>query len=99
MKVDCSGYRDENVIELDVGEEFIGFFVHSKENPAFKDKLIHVFESDNGNMRMMYGVTNLDRWMKQVSPGTRVRIKREDDRKVGKAKPLHMFRVWVREEK
>jgi len=90
--------KPENVVELDVDEEFIGVFVGSKPNPNFEGELIHVFETEGGNMRMMYGKTNLDRWMEQVSPGTRVRVKRLDDKKIGQPKPLHVFRVWIWED-
>jgi len=90
--------KDENIIELSIGEEFVGLFAGSKPNPSFDGELIHVFETDNGNMRMMYGKTNLDRWMKNVSPGSMVKISRLEDRKVGQPKPLHMFKVWIWEE-
>jgi len=91
--------RDESVVELDVGEEFIGVFVGSKPNPNFEGELIHVFQTDNGNMRMMYGKTNLDRWMKNVPNGVRVRVKRFDDKRIGQPKPLHVYKVWIWEEK
>lgn len=91
--------RDENIVELEVGEEFIGLFVESKPNPAFENEVIHEFRDESKNKRIMYGKKNLDRWMKQVDPGSRVRVKRFEDRKVGQPKPLHMFKVWKWEEK
>ena len=84
---------DENVISLGVGEEFVGLYVGTKDNPNFEGDLIHMFETESGNLRMMYGKTNLDRWMDAVSPGSWVKIRRLDDRKVGQPKPLHMFKA------
>lgn len=87
--------RDENTIELEVGEEFIGVYVGSKPNYAFEDEVIHIFETEMGNMRKMYGKANLDRWMKAVALGSRVKIRRLEDKRIGQPKPLHMFKVWV----
>jgi hypothetical protein len=90
--------KDENVIELEVGEEFIGIYAGVKPNPTFKNDVIHVFETENGNVRMMYGKTNLDRWLKVIDFGNRVKIKRLEDKKIGQPKPLQIFKVWVWED-
>ena len=91
--------KPEDVVELEVGGEFVGTFVGSKPNENFEGEIIHMFETSAGNMRMMYGKTNLNRWMEQVSPGSLVRIKRLEDKRVGQPKPLHMFKVWIGESK
>ena len=90
--------HDENVIELGVGEEFIGVYAGTKPNPTFKNEVIHVFETENGNLRMMYGKANLDRWLKAVIFGNRVKILRCEDKKIGQPKPLQVFKIWVWED-
>ena len=91
--------KSEDVIELGVNEEFIGTYVGTKPNETFEDSVIHVFETESGNLRMMYGKTNLDRWMRAVGFGSRVCVKRLDDKRIGQPKPLHMFKVWVWSDK
>ena len=90
--------KDESFFKLDVGEQFIGMYVATKKNPTFENDVIHVFEDHDGVIRQMNGVTNLDRWMSGIDPGTKVKIVRIEDLKVGKPNPLQRFEVYIWKE-
>ena len=90
--------RDDSFFKLEVGEQFIGLYVATKKNPNFENEVIHVFEDNEGVVRQMNGVTNLDRWMSGIEGGTRVKIVRIEDLKVGKPKSLHRFEVYLWKE-
>jgi hypothetical protein len=90
--------RDDSFIRLEVGEDFSGLFVATKNNPNYEGDKIHVFEDDEGNVRQMNGTSNLDKWMSVVEPGSVIRIKRLNDRKIGKPKPLQVFEVYIWDE-
>lgn len=90
--------KDENVIDLEVGGEFIGKFLETKPSEVFEGDFYHNFETLDGSIKKMYGKANLDRWLSGIKPGTMVKIKRFDDKKVGQPKAMQRFKVWAWQE-
>ena len=89
--------RDPNEIYLEVGDEFVGFYLETRKNQIYTDDVIHVFKvKDEAEEKFMYGKSNLDKWMDAVPVGNIVKIKRFKDVHIpNKPKPLQQFKVWV----
>jgi len=90
--------KDESFIKLDVGEEVVGRLAAKKEN--YLGNLYYIIEKEDDEIIKISDTTNLHKWMANIEPGDRLKIKRKPDRKLpqvdGEPKqPLQMYEVYV----
>ena len=94
--------KPEGVVSLEIGDDFVGIFLSREENTEteYKDKIswIYKLKTENGKTAKMYSTTDLDYSMKKLSPNTRIRILRLDDKPMPPPKqPMQIYKVqeWV----
>lgn len=92
--------KPKNLISLEVGENVVGTFVSRVENTVY-DGFVYTIQKEDSELYTMYSTTTLDRMVKQLESGDRIRITRSEDKPMpSPKKPLQIYKVekWVKED-
>lgn len=96
------------ILKLDVGEHIDGRLVKTdtqvnkdSEGKQIESFRYHILPPRAEEPKIIYGTTDLDRWMKPKVVGDRMRIKRLEDSppKMAGRKPFQNYKVWTIERK
>ena len=94
--------KSDDIVSLEIGDDFVGKFISREENTEskYKDKKswIYNLEWENGKSTIMFSTTDLDRSMKKLEPDTKIRILRLDDKPMPPPKQaMQVYKVqrWV----
>ena len=72
--------KPDNIVSLEVNESFIGVFVSRKENTDSKfGGFFYTLERESGELATMFSTTDLDRSMRKLESGDRIKVSRLKD--------------------
>jgi len=96
--------KPEDIVSLEIGDDFVGTFILRRENKESKYKSenkktwIYDLKRENDKSAIMYSTTNLDLSMRKLEPNARIRILRLDDKPMQPPKQaMQVYKVqqWV----